>query len=116
MEIIAADFDSFGVIVAYCSPLCREDDITENIIKLIKKFKSGKFIHITGDFNVNIMVGEHRLVDTLSSFGYSLGVNISIPSTIYGSQIDLLFTNQTEIKSFYAQSFYSDHYPLFFVI
>ncbi len=117
MELLAVDFTDFGIIVAYCSPLCSENDIAENIINLMKNFCRNKPLFIVGDFNVNIMdTKKHQLVDTMYSHGYSLGIETGLTSTVFGSQLDLLFTNRTVGKTFYTQSFFSDHFPLCFII
>src|SRR6266581_1409461 len=117
MELLAVDFRNFSIILAYCSPLCRENDIAENIVSLVSKFNKGKDMFIVGDLNVNLLDKKtHPLVNCMALLGLSLGITDGIPSTVYGSQLDILFTNRPVMKSFYSQSFFSDHFPLCFII
>ncbi len=117
MELLAVDFRNFSIILAYCSPLCRENDIAENIVSLVSKFNNGKDMFIVGDLNVNLLDKKtHPLVNCMALLGLSLGITDGIPSTVYGSQLDILFTNRPVMKSFYSQSFFSDHFPLCFII
>ena len=63
---------------------------------------------ILGDFNENVLDDHHPITDFMTDT-FQCKQLVTEPTTDYGSALDLIFTNMTDITVSYLECPWSDH-------
>jgi hypothetical protein len=110
VEGISFQIGDLNISVAYASPKCKFSSIKQFITKVCKP--SAKQL-LFADFNLNLNTNEGDLVRNLLSI-YELRsmLPLTISTTNAKTQIDIAFSNLTEVKAGVYESTHSHHKPL----
>lgn len=106
---------SVFILTGYVSPGIAKKDLTKAILELTQSLPENNDLILIGDFNWDNLQTIHQmyLQNLIPSYTLTSGLPLNVPTTIYNSQLDIIYTN---IKSHNAQVYtsnFSDHYPIY---
>ncbi|CAF0843236.1 unnamed protein product [Adineta ricciae] len=114
IEYSSIKIDDLCLISVYNSPNSAFDVLKRHIDEVITVSKRAcEKIVIVGDFNIDLKPNNnHKFIDYITSFGFTLISQLNKNSTNAKTQIDYCFANVNDLKSDYFESLTSFHKPI----
>ena len=113
-ESSSTKIDDICIIYVYNSPNSSFDILKRHINEVITISKGFyENIIVVGDFNINLKIKvNHKFIEYMESFGFSLNNILNRDSTNAETQIDYCFTNVKGLKSDYFETLTSFRKPI----
>nr|XP_018902432.1 PREDICTED: uncharacterized protein LOC109033998 [Bemisia tabaci] len=115
IDLLLLQINNVYILTGYASPKISKHELKIEIRKIAKCITPDCKLILIGDFNFdNLTPANSQFFSTLVP-NYTLvsALPVNKITTIYNSQLDIVYTNIPELIANVYTSFYSDHYPIY---